>query len=191
MADKFWSIDDAFSKMNDTVCLYKGEPFRVLVNNPGIHSDEVYLLDLRDPSIDRVVKYTSDDFDYGTPELGWFKTKQRTLYLCRRPGRFNNVGLNRSNLDEMLHREEFYSKHLYNCIMGIHPTFEEAFKNVWTSGAEPFGRHISLVRDDAFNASIKYINRVVGRINLSGNISPVLSSRKDTLKLLKHLGVPL
>jgi len=191
MADKFWSLDDAMSKMYDSICLYKGVPYRVSFDIDEIAEDYVNLYSLCKPGDVQKVKYTSDDFDYGSPELGWFKSPNRTIYLCRKPGRFNNVGLFRINLDESLTRDEFYSKHLYNCIMGIHSTFEDAQTLVWSDGVVPFGRHIALVRNDSFNASIVYINRIIGRIDTFGRIYPVMSSRKDTAKILKHLGVPL
>lgn len=191
MADKFWSIDDAMTKMYDSICLYKGVPYRVIFDIEEISQEYVNLYSLCEVGAAQKVKYTSDEFDYGSPELGWFKSFARTTYLCRKPGRFNNVGLFRNNLDENLNRDEFYSKHLYNCIMGIHSTFEDAKTSVWSAGTVPFGRHVALVRNDSFNASIVYINRILGRIDTLGRVYPVMSSRKDTTKILKHLGVPL
>lgn len=191
MATRLYTPADAQSKLQNTICRYKGVPYMVLTPSDLIVTDHVKLVSLLDQS-EQIVAYTSDDFDYSAFELGWYRGPGFVKYLSRVPGRYNNLGMARNNLDETLSNKQFFSREMYHCITGSHVSFNEACKLIWETNdvGVPFHRHAAIVKLDPYNAVIKYIQRTLATVSRSGEMILHMSpTPTQTEKLLYKIGV--
>lgn len=191
MATRLYSPSDAQSKLHNTICRYKGIPYMVLVPNELIVTDRIKLVSLVDQS-EQVIMYTSDDFDYSAFELGWYRGPGFVKYLSRVPGRYNNLGMTRNNIDETLSNQQFFSREMHDCILGRHLSFVDARKAVWETKdvGVPFHRHAAIIKIDMYNAVIKYIQRTLATVTRSGEMIVHMSpTPTQTEKLLYKIGV--
>lgn len=197
MADAFHNVDDVIAKLNGTICKWKGQHIYVQIQDVVALRDRnsvnIYKLDDTVNSIG-LVDYTKDDFDYNDIELGWFYSPEREFvtHLCRRPGRYNNVGLKYEQLDTSIGRNNFFSKQMIDCLTGNHMSYKEALEKVWTSNVFtiPFHRHAAIIRLDSYNGCIKWMTKNIAHIDRSGMIIPFNNSSGSSSKiLLKRIGV--
>lgn len=185
-------LEDIRNKLHNTVCRHKGVPVRV--DTSHINRDNQKLVACKELGSEHSfnVDYTLDDFDYSSPPLGWFIRGSRARYLTRVPGRFNNLGLVMSNLDEPIDAQSFYSTSMKDCILGTHKSFDVARKEIWEADSNtiPFHRHAAIIRSDRLNATIKYINKDIGFVTKSGNLMWFDVSSKDGInRIIKKIGV--
>jgi hypothetical protein len=192
MAQKLYNRDDVIGKLQNTICLYKGVPCKVTITDGELLRQDKVTIHPLNGSPSQNITYTSDDFNYSCVELGWFKHRERVSFLCRMPGRYNNLGLARNNLDEAISSEAFFSKEMHDCVLGIHPTFHDALKQIWTDaqGTIPFHRNAALIREDNNNAVVTFINKRIALVSRDGSIQPYQSSNPKLFhKLLTRIGV--
>lgn len=101
MAKEYYSQADAVMRLDNTVCLYDGVPYFVLVD-PGNAPDGVVLVDLHKvtnfvgmagPEKYQKVKYTDPKFEYKSPTLGYMQWRRHAVYVKRIPDRKQRQGL--------------------------------------------------------------------------------------------------
>lgn len=197
MASRFFSVEDKSAKMHGSIVMHQGVP-KIVVCNRDLRPHQVYTkrLDEYDPNqpITEITDYTQDDFDYNTVDLGYYYNERSQIvsHLCRKPGRYNNVGIIANNLDTALSGSNFYCKEMFNCIMGQHLDFKEARKKLWTSPLKrvPFHRHAAVSKTDQRNGTILYMNKPIAMI-FKGSLEyvPFKLTNKDYTELLHKVGV--
>lgn len=154
MGQGYFAKQDVIMRLDNTVCMYDGEPVVVRVN-PEDPTDKVDIFDLKSYSdknkkrIKRTVEYTDNTFVYKAFPLGYaFVDDRYALYINRTPSRQQSQGLSQYVLSAI--GKETYitvaAPYMYNCIKGIYPTVQEAVKMVTSCQAEsvPFDRKFAV-----------------------------------------------
>lgn len=174
MAQKFYSVDDAFNKLNNTICLWKGEPYHITVSG-AVADNIVHATSIRDDVNDTIhVDYTSEDFSYDVFELGYMRIKSSAYYLTRIPRRAHNEGLRASCISpNVLGDRDLRTTAFYNCVMGNHPSLHEALSllNGDKCISVPISRYVAVSYYDKYNSKLLYKGQEIGVII---NNQPVL-----------------
>lgn len=184
MGERFHSERDAINKLNSSVCMYEGIPHSISVD-ADISRDIVKGAPLNKLNLVKSIVYTSDEFDYGCPDLGYMYSNGHAHYLSRYPVRVAHEGLRISDIGGAiggLHSRDFYSVRMYNCIMGKHKSFKECLKVLEEAPnvqSIPFHRHGALFRMDDNCHTIRFDRSVIATYVLkTGEIVP--SNRGNT-----------
>lgn len=152
MGRAFLSMDDVRLRLHKTVCMYKGEPVYVNVDDIGTdHKVRVCpLVAVANASLDKykLVDYREDAFDYKYMELGYMNYKNNTWFLARNPERKNHQGLKYDCIhstpyigDEHSYINWFFSSAMHDCIMGKYPTLTEALDKLRNEDAKGVAVH--------------------------------------------------
>lgn len=177
MAEKYHAEEDKTRRLNNTVCLYDGQPVYV-VTRVGWRSDkplgeeEVYITDLGkscdvyDPVDWKRVSYTSDSFSYEAFPLGYVNYKGSCYYLVRAPVQAQSQGLCSSNLilpSDCWHRI-WMSLQMADCILNKYPTLTDALKEVTTKQVDSiaFHRRFCLGRFGRTKITLSFQDRIIG-----------------------------
>jgi hypothetical protein len=147
MGVKFFNVNKRNTRLNNTVCLYEGEPVYVACT-PSLHTDpplketEVYITHLpkktgagTKASKTVVVDYTDDKFSYIAFQLGYADVGQGVAYISRNPSRTQHAGLSDFNVlfdgdVNSLSNRLLKSHELYRCIKGLYTSFDEALLTI-------------------------------------------------------------
>lgn len=198
MAERFFNIEDCRNKMQSSIIMWEKKPYVVSIprdfNGRMVDICPVHVFTDTTKRKYISVDYTDDRFDVNSIELGWFYQPRSNLvfHLCRRPGRFNNVGLLPNNVDQRIENYLFYSEEMENCILGRHYDYQTALKNLWKGDHDriPFHRHAAVHRINSKNGQISYMNKIVAMVfEGSREIVPLKHSTSDYRDLLKKIGV--
>jgi hypothetical protein len=165
MGMAFHSVEDKRMKLHNTICMWKGKPYMVNADQAG---QTVVLQTLAGRAEPKAVKYTDDDFDYRSVPLGYVNYGINALYLVRLPTRQNRQGLNPEQM-RIVGNQRFAiydflnTKNMESCILGEHPPFEEALRQVTEGEAasRAFHRHCSIKREGS-RIALEYRGRIVG-----------------------------
>lgn len=153
MGRAFLSMDDVRMRLHKTVCMYKGEPVYVNVDDIGQdHKVRVCpLAAVANASIDKykLVDYREDAFDYRFIELGYFNYKNDCWFLSRNPERKNHQGLrydcisaSPNDLSEYhSYIQWFFSPSMHDTIMGKYPKLSEALDKLRHEDAKGVAVH--------------------------------------------------
>lgn len=192
MAHRFYHVEDAVSKLNRTVCLWKNEPYYIKVD-ADIHYDIVHGLHLKNPNGDyEKINYTSDDFSYDIFDLGYFFQRGKAYYVTRIPRRIHTEGLRPQNVvPEIFGDRSFISVEFYNCIKGIHVPLAEAIAMLDGDDtvSVPFHRHGAVKFSDRFNNRLLFKGHEVGIVQGSEIILYRTSSPAYEKTIRKTLGL--
>lgn len=152
-------------RLDKTICIYKGEPVFVEVDNPperrqrvdpetgnlialppdasdAFHILKMYKLDGR-LSKPTKVDYREPEFDYRAFPLGYINFMGSAFYLRRVPSRVQKQGLDKhfvaSEPVGLQGSNWFFSKDMKDCILGIYPSVAEAMQSIDLGKAESVG----------------------------------------------------
>lgn len=170
---KYLSIDDASRRLHNTVCLFKGEPYRVSVELGRPDDEEVYLHPLQNGKRGKLVKYTSDDFTPHGVQMGYVNFEGVPIYTVRLPVRRNSQGLSAGNVGFVgttANSSIIFTDAFYQCVMGKYPKLAEAItrlndRNTFDNGIA-FNRHFCLMRvDRGYPLTLHFKGAPVGTLN--------------------------
>jgi len=158
--------DDVRFRLSGTICRYKGRPGYI----GDTRGASVYFQDLVNQGEGyKVIDHRDGDFDYRSPPLGYMNYGGNACYLSRIPDRDNQkMGLGQHVIDARPSLEDrrswFVSVEMGKCILGEHPSLEEALKLLNEDEAESvaFHRHFALSKLNAKVFGIHYRGRLVG-----------------------------
>lgn len=130
MGAEIHSLQDVYSKLHDTVIIFKGEAYRVAVNPGDVWNHHVALrkLGTRDPMV--IVDYRDKDFNYSRYELGYINSGGGATYVKRIPLRQYRSGLCIRTLTPGLSTETFFGKPMREMLLGRYPSYENALAAV-------------------------------------------------------------
>ncbi len=175
MAKEYLSMEDVKLRLHKTVCLHKGEPVYVTVDDLG-KNHEVYVIPLAAVQTTmkggKFVDYRQGDFDYKYIPLGYIQFKQNAFYLSRLPERKNHQGLKA----DVIHSDPdinqlyssanwFYSAAMVDCIKGKHMPVKEAIDKIQFDGwkSAVVHRYFAVARIDAGNKiGLFYKEQMIG-----------------------------
>jgi hypothetical protein len=138
MGRAFLSMDDVRMRLHKTVCMYKGEPVYVNVDDIGTdHKVRICpLVATPNASLEKykLVDYREDAFDYRFMELGYLNYKGNCWFLSRNPERKNHQGLKYDCVsaspgdlnDHYSYINWFFSAGMNDTILGKYPKLSEA-----------------------------------------------------------------
>ena len=149
MASKLATHQDVMRRLDNTICKYKGVPYYIKYNVG--HTVNIYpIADAKAPFIQCDVDYTSPDFDYGFPEVGYMNLNQHAYYIERISGRDQRMGLPPDMLRYVhgkVNNALFRSKGMENMLLNIYPDVREAVRLIKAIGATS----VALSRDYALD----------------------------------------
>lgn len=184
MAEAFYNQLDAQSKLDNTICMYERVPMYIKCPAELILSDRVKAISLLDSS-ELILKYTDDAFSYSPSELGYFQTESEATYLTRASARANVEGLTIRSIAQPINHDDFRSSRMYNCILGLHPKFEDAIKELsFKKLSVAFHRHACVKRIDRKSCLVEFRGRTVAVFRIDQN---KLTMFMSTDKLAKHI----
>lgn len=152
MAAELASREDITTRLNRTVCMYKGLPVYVTVEPQDVKGSNIHIVrwyNLGDTSKCGTCDYREKEFSNSSPLLGYLYHDNRALYLTRIADRRFQLGLCIGNVhfggSSISYREIFLTKEMENCILGKHRTYAEA-KKMLANGVEsvPIHRHFAI-----------------------------------------------
>lgn len=200
MGDKFFDAQHVRQKLNNTVCMYKGQPYYIV--HEGIGEEVLaYSMDI-DPRRDSAkkplsVSYTDKEFDYSEINLGYMNMDGTAYYVARDPRRINSQGLTSGALritpalsmrDVGMMRREFY-----DCIMGRHPSLKEALDKLSSGEADSvaIARHFAIGKVSNKVYGVYHRSRLIAlSTNRGQSFTP--STEEAThliIKRLRNLGI--
>ncbi len=90
---------DLSQRLDNSVCMYGGNPVYVRVSPEGGGILDLYDLDQNIPGILSRIKYNDPLFDISTPPLGFIQARQEmAMFVMRRPVRVYKQGLSNENI---------------------------------------------------------------------------------------------
>jgi hypothetical protein len=137
MAKTYANADDVFRRLQETIVFYKGRPYFVSVNNENWKkvtlTDYTNLL-FKNPEKHLPITIAHDDkeLDTSAPQLGNINHEGNVSYVSRRPLRRQNQGLIIGNCytNPKLHGGWYYTRGVWEMLMNIYPSQEEALEKV-------------------------------------------------------------
>lgn len=181
MAEKYYAEVDRNRRLGNSICFYKGKPVWVMTRlnwnvyppETQLSEEEVLIADLHrstnpyDPTPWKRVKYTDDAFSYDAFPLGYMNYDRKSYYMCRIPARDQTQGLSRGNLAAIpsdLSNKAMQTKNMEDCILGVFPSFTEAFESVikGTNISCAFDRSFSLSNTRNMGVSLSYQGEIIG-----------------------------
>ena len=175
MAREYLSMEDVKLRLHKTVCLHKGEPVYVLVEDLG-RNHEVYCTPLAAAMTTnkggKYVDYRTGEFDYKYIPLGYIQYKHNAYYLSRLPERKNHQGLKSDVIHstpdickEYPQQYWFFHSSMVDCIKGKHMPMKEAVDKIlfdgWQSAA--VHRYFAVAKIDAGNkVGLYYKEQLIG-----------------------------
>ena len=182
MGDAYLNRDDARMRLHETICMWDGEPVYVTFPSSDVAKGEQYvMLSHFDGSEkrDRQVRYTSRKFSYEAFPLGFMNTASAgCFFLARMPTRRQKQGLAANSIKYFPNIPRpgtyFIRAEMYNCIMGVYPSFHQAQKHM-TEGT----RGVAVERQLGFNKQDNDVYSLLFRTRVVGTYVP--SRRKVQL----------
>lgn len=153
MAEPYWSREDVRMRLNRTICMHKGVPVYVTVDEHGpSEGNMVETWPLGSSKGPTYVDYTDDNFEYKAPPLGYAFWKGRAHYISRLPERRQRQGLTVDSLviepplPDGRRGDLFRSKAVVECITGKHRSVSDALIMVERGDAEsvPIHRQVAI-----------------------------------------------
>lgn len=141
--EKYNNRTDARLRLNQTVCLFKGLPYYIqvderfveVINDREVQSEtKVYGYRLPNKSSTlEVIDYTDDEFTTNNIELGYLQGETNAQYFYRIPDRSQKQGLNTNGVatngkHSFSQFGGFSAKKIVPMFTGNHPSLEEATK---------------------------------------------------------------
>ena len=187
--------DDVRQRLGGTICRYKGKPVYI-VDTRGGH--QVYIQSMNPPSDDyELIDYRTPDFDYKSPPLGYMNFADRAYYLSRLPWRdIQKQGLCNQAVESrpaIPRGGWFPSEALAKCILGEHPTLEQALELIQIQGHDSVAvhRHIAIGVVSGQSLGVFYRGRMVG-IREMGKFRLLQSDESSILeRLIRKAGINL
>lgn len=200
MADEYFSREDASMRLNETICMWKGEPVYVHFRVNSESHTAVAIKDFHKRTREQIVEYTNDDFVYEAFPLGYMSTSlHEAVYLTRVPERRQKQGLCKNSINAsnglMPVRDRWWkTKEFYNCIMGIHTKAPKAIQ-LMNEGIPGIvvGRHVAFRYVDHDVYSLVYRERVVGTYSPSIGVSNLISTPATSvfINVMEDLGLDM
>jgi hypothetical protein len=149
--------------------MYNEMPVFVIVEGHGNDGMDIRISKLRAKPEWQLARVEDPLFSYKAFPLGYMYYQQRAYYVSRIPARQFKAGLDRNHVvfEPLLMDRNgiFMSKDMENCILGNHPTLENALKlldkDVYSV---PFHRYFAVTR----NNTLQYRGAEVGGLRLGG-----------------------
>lgn len=203
MGTAFYDDQHKRQKLNGTICLYKGIPYHIDARS-DVPENMVRLIPIdgkrcaRGRPDDTLVDYRSPDFDYKATPLGYTNYNGAAYYMARCPDRISYQGLYVNALCTLAGAplsdkySWFLSKEIKDCILGKHPTLEQAEELIfddWDSCA--FDRHFAVARLGRKSISLMSRGRVIGSRNIKEEAYTLIpgKDKEHLMKVLKSKGV--
>lgn len=165
--EKYLNRNDLHMRLHGTLCLWKGEPVKVHVDDsPGYPETSITVQPLN-KNKSEVIDYTSDEFTPHGIKLGYVNYEGFAYFVSRLPLRRNMQGLTTGNIN-VSHggpKALLFSKSMRDCILGKYPSIKEArekFEGMHSSVA--ISRNFSIVREGSFYY-LDYRAKRVGTLN--------------------------
>lgn len=175
MKNSFELCSDIEARLNRTVCLYDGEPYRVETDG-----HQMYLYDLLSKNPPQKIDAHDPLLDISSVEIGYMNFKPETpgvgnkrgftQFVCRSPGKQWKQALCLDRLDIYSHTDGQHTfcthvnpENIYDMVKGIYPSVVEAVWNL----SQGLYDSIAISRDVAL------INNLTGTINLNILREPV------------------
>lgn len=145
MAQDYLNQDDLATRLNGTICKYKGVPYYIQTHGYDAQRTSypnVNLYSLKGGVVkyERRVDHRDPDFDDSAPLLGYMNYNNQAYYLKRMPYRHANQGLKYTDVMSVpfaIDRHDtqwFQGDAIYNCILGIYPRMSSAVEQLETNG---------------------------------------------------------
>lgn len=169
--DAYLNYQDAMMRLNDTICLYEGEPVYVVMSGNDQTEAVIRFYDGTSRR-SKVINYTDDKFTYHPIRLGYMNIGKNTFYLTRSPVRRQKQGLSQDNIvnqsNTRISSRWFPSKGLTHCIQGKYPSLKDALKllNDRKTKGVAVDRDIALKLADTSTITIYFKERTVGLFDL-------------------------
>jgi len=174
MARDYETKHDMDLRLDRTICFYKDEPVYVVCDRHQYPTVDIY--DLRKGTYSKPiasVDHRSDSLSDRPPKLGYCDLGKTgdSVYLKRVPSRIQSQGLTMQSISTIPHThlssDTFFSRRMYNCIMGVHAGFDWAIREI-THGirtAVSIHRDMAIDRIDSRRLGLMYKARLVGMVN--------------------------
>lgn len=169
MGKAFFSAEDKRQKLHQSICMYKGKPCYVQCS-PDHKVNTVTITTLAGRGVGKNIEYTDDEFNYKDIRLGYINYGLEAIYLVRQPIRQYKQGLCHEVIKTVPEGIAYVpdmvrSKSMENCILGEHPEYSKALKDVVDGEAtsRAFSRHCAVGTDKNF-IYLYYRGRRVGQM---------------------------
>lgn len=194
MATPYYQPEDAYMRLNSTVCLFNGEPCFVEGERENKNSFKLYKIEkLTEDFIlprkpDFVVDYKEDSFQCTGIVLGYMYYKKSAYYIQRIPNRTQKQGLVITNLvssPDNIAENYLTTESFAHCIKGIYTDFYKAFDMLEHNldiKSIPFHRRMALTKTHGA-ILLEYRGQLVGTIEKeTKNISLFKTRSTGTLR---------
>lgn len=183
--EKYLNRNDLHMRLHGTLCLWKGEPVKVHVDDtPGYPETSITVQPLNKGGFE-VIDYTSDEFTSHGIKLGYVNYECFAYFVSRLPIRRNMQGLTTGNIS-VSHggpKAVLFSKSIRDCVLGKYPSIKEAmikFVNVSTTSVA-ISRNFAIVAESSFHY-LDYRTKRVGVLNRDGTFQIFDSPRSSFIR---------
>lgn len=150
MGEAYYNANDAYMRLNGTLCLYDGKPKYITVDQ--LENGEVRAYEMTPELKDyKKVDYRDKAFNYKPFPLGYLNYEGKAMYMTRKPSRNQTQGLVKhcvlfSHHEPYNRYGWFTSEAMENAILGKYPTYREALESVEVDGegGMAFDRHFAI-----------------------------------------------
>jgi len=133
MAAEMLNREDIRTRLHNTVCMYRGKPVYITVDNildnSQLHIVNSYPLGSMRNAPDKI-DYRDDEFSNASPPLGYMYYSGNAYYLSRVAVRQFQLGVSANNIrdekGQMFDRGSLLSKEFEQCVTGNHVTLKRA-----------------------------------------------------------------
>ena len=196
--EEYLSRDDARLRLHQTVCLYKGKPVYVRLDNEDHETPyecKIWELSKVNKGVRaKTIDYRDKDFNAKEIELGYCQAGMTAVYLSRLPVRQNQQGLKHDNIlsEPGNIPYEFYSDNMEHCIIGKHRPLKTALAML-NDGYEkiPLSRILAVGWLDRTKIALYYKEQIVALKEDTTNRFNIISSKTSSfvMRIIDKQGV--
>lgn len=154
--EKFLSRADLSLRLNGTLCLWDGEPVKVLVEEDFSSDTDIRISFFNGKTRPKTVDYTCGRLTCDGIKLGYVNIHDACYFVARLPVRRNTMSLSQNSISVSNggSRTILFTSEMRNTILGIYPEFKDAIVTVENRYSIAISRDFALQREN----NLKYLH---------------------------------